>query len=204
MLNEESSTDGILTHLISEVTEHEPKTHQNTKSQIAKKAIKSTNDLANHLPTGTLLLYQLLSPILSNQGKCDRIGRILTAILIAICGTLCFVLSFADSFKDKKGNVCCGIATWQGLWVIHGSQQLSDEDSAKYKVKILDFVHAFMTLLVFVTVALSDTNVTNCFFPTEDQWIRTVLPIGISCVCSALFVAFPTSRHGIGFPISNM
>jgi hypothetical protein len=129
----------------------------------------------------------------------------MTAALVTLCGMSCFLLSFTDSFRDKKGNICYGFATMRGLWVIDGSATLSPELAAEYQLRFIDFVHAFMSILVFVAVALFDMNVVSCFFPApsdESQEILTSLPVGIGVICSMLFVAFPTKRHGIGFPLS--
>ncbi len=93
----------------------------------------------------------------------------------------------------------------RGLWVIDGSVTLSPEPAAEYQLRFIDFVHTFMSILVFVAVALFDMNVVSCFFPApsdESQEIFTSLPVGIGVICSMLFVAFPTKRHGIGFPLS--
>jgi hypothetical protein len=67
-------------------------------------------------------------------------------------------------------------------------------------------MHAVMSILVFAAIALFDQNVVNCFFPEpskEIQEVLTALPVGIGVFCSMLFVAFPTERHGIGFPLST-
>uniref|UniRef100_A0A2N9H040 Uncharacterized protein n=1 Tax=Fagus sylvatica TaxID=28930 RepID=A0A2N9H040_FAGSY len=61
--------------------------------------------------------------------------------------------------RDKKGNICYGFATMRGLWVIDGSATLSPELAAEYQLRFIDFVHAFMSILVFVAVALFDMNV---------------------------------------------
>jgi hypothetical protein len=166
---------------------------------------QSTAHLANLLPTGTVLAFQLLSPLFTNEGICDPVSRFMTAALVTLCGMSCFLQSFTDSFRDKKGNICYGFATMRGLWVIDGSATLSPELAAEYQLRFIDFVHAFMSILVFVAVALFDTNVVSCFFPApsdESQEILTSLPVGIGVICSMLFVAFPTKRHGIGFPLS--
>ncbi|XP_075663675.1 protein DMP4-like [Castanea sativa] len=188
--------------LLQDITETVEKT-------LIQKAIsqtfQSTAHLANLLPTGSVLAFQLLSPIFTNQGICDPIGRFMTAALVTLCGVSCFVLSFTDSFKDKKGNICYGFATTKGLWVIDGSATLSPELAANYRLRLIDFMHALMSILVFVAVALFDKNVVSCFFPTpsdETQEILTRLPVGIGAINSILFVAFPTKRHGIGFPLS--
>lgn len=167
---------------------------------------KSTAHLANLLPTGTVLSFQLLSPIFTNQGNCDSVSRFMTSALVTLCGATCFLLCFTDSFRDNKGKVCYGFATYRGLWVIDGSSTLPAEPVAKYQLRFMDFMHAVMSILVFAAIALFDQNVVNCFFPSpshEAREILTALPVGIGVFCSMLFVAFPTQRRGIGFPLST-
>ncbi|XP_021911540.1 uncharacterized protein LOC110825403 [Carica papaya] len=166
---------------------------------------KSTAHLANLLPTGSVLAFQLLSPIFTNLGNCDQVSQYMTAGLVALCGLSCFLLSFTDSFKDNNGNVFYGFATLRGLWIIDGSASLPPELAAKYQLRFIDFMHAFMSVLVFAAVALFDQNVISCFYPTptvETQEVLTSLPVGIGVICSMLFVVFPTQRHGIGFPVT--
>lgn len=166
---------------------------------------KSTAHLANLLPTGTVLAFQLLSPVFSNQGECDSVSRFMTAGLVALCGLSCLLLSFTDSFKDEKGEVCYGFATKRGLWVIDGSGTLPPELADQYRIRFIDFVHAFLSVQVFAAVALFDQNVVGCFYPTpsvDAQEILTAMPVGIGVICSMLFVVFPTKRHGIGFPLT--
>ena len=183
-----------------------PITDERTLVQKAiSQTFKSTAHLANLLPTGTVLAFQLLSPIFTNQGNCDSVSRSMTAGLVAICGISCFLLSFTDSFRDKNGNVCYGFATFRGLWIIDGSAILPTEEAAKYRLQFIDFMHAFMSILVFAAVALFDQNVVSCFYPApsdETQEMLTALPVGIGVICSMLFLVFPTKRHGIGFPLS--
>ncbi|XP_075649350.1 protein DMP4-like [Castanea sativa] len=166
---------------------------------------QSTAHLASLLPTGSVLSFQLLSPIFTNQGSCDSISKFMTSALVTLCGVSCFLLSFTDSFKNKKGEICYGFATIKGLWVIDGSATLSPELAANYRLRFIDFMHAFMSILVFIAVALFDTNVVSCVFPMpsyEIQEILTRLPVGIGVICSMFFVVFPTKRHGIGYPLS--
>nr|GMD11507.1 protein DMP6-like [Ipomoea batatas] len=182
-----------------------PEVEKNLVQKAISQTFESAAHLANLLPTGAVLAFQLLSPIFSNQGDCDAVSRFMTAGLVAMCGLSCFLLSFTDSYKDQKGNVCYGVATLNGLWVIDGSVSLPPELAAKYKVKFIDFVHAVMSVLVFGAIALFDQNVVSCFYPTpskEAQEILTAVPVGIGVVCSMLFVVFPTKRHGIGFPLT--
>lgn len=183
-----------------------PITEEKTLVQKAiSQTFKSTAHLANLLPTGTVLAFQLLSPIFTNQGTCDSVSRSMTAGLVALCGISCFLQSFSDSFRDKNGNVCYGFATFQGLWVVDGSATLPTEEAAKYRLQFIDFMHAIMSILVFAAVALFDQNVVSCFYPapsSEAQEMLTALPVGIGVICSMLFVVFPTNRHGIGFPLS--
>ncbi|CAN1807135.1 Protein DMP4 [Linum perenne] len=172
---------------------------------------QSTAHLANLLPTGTVLAFQLLSPVFSNQGECDPVSRFMTAWLVAMCGLSCIISSFTDSFTDKDGCVCYGVATVNGLWVIDGiwvidtSADVTPKFAEKYRLQLIDFVHGFMSVLVFAVVVLFDKNMVQCFCPAPTDQIQkllTALPIMISGICGVLFAVFPTKRHGIGFPLS--
>ncbi|KAL8460523.1 hypothetical protein ACS0TY_031374 [Phlomoides rotata] len=183
-----------------------PQVERNLVQQAISQTFESTAHLANLLPTGSVLAFQILSPIFSNQGECDSVSRSMTAGLVALCGLSCILLSFTDSFKDQKGNICYGFATFRGLWIIDGSVTIPPEIAAKYKLKFIDFVHALMSILVFAAIALFDENVVKCFYPepsTETKEVLTSLPVGIGVACSMLFVVFPTKRHGIGFPVTD-
>uniref|UniRef100_A0ACD5T7E8 Uncharacterized protein n=1 Tax=Avena sativa TaxID=4498 RepID=A0ACD5T7E8_AVESA len=167
---------------------------------------QSTAHLATLLPTGTVLAFQLLSPIVTNNGRCLPSNRAMAAALVALCALSCFVLCFTDSFRDGKGAVRYGFATLRGLWAIDGGAQLDAQAAAPYRVRFLDLVHAVVTVMVFGAVALFDQNVVSCFYPVPSEDVRqvlTVLPIAIGVVGSMLFVTFPTTRHGIGFPLSQ-
>ncbi|XP_050214511.1 protein DMP4-like [Mercurialis annua] len=186
-----------------------PNTEEN-KTQIHKaisQTVLSTAQLANLLPTGTVLAFQLLAPIFSNQGRCDLVSGLMTAGLVFLCGLSCFLSSFTDSFRDKKGNVCNGFATINGFWIFDASATLPPELAAYYKLRCLDFMHAIMSALVFAAIVLVDQNIMNCFCPSptvERREILTKLPVSIGVISSMLFVAFPTKRHGIGFPLTRL
>nr|XP_010919356.2 protein DMP4-like [Elaeis guineensis] len=187
-----------------------PKSADDDRRILIQKAIsqtfRSTAHLANLLPTGTVLAFQLLSPIFTNEGHCDPMSRFMTTALVALCGLSCFFQSFTDSFRDGSGEVRYGLATFRGLWVIDGTAPLPPEIAINYRIKFIDFVHAFMSILVFGAVALFDQSVVSCFYPTpseEMKQVLTSLPIGIGVFGSMLFVTFPTTRHGIGFPLSS-
>ncbi|MBA0868980.1 hypothetical protein Goshw_021499 [Gossypium schwendimanii] len=130
----------LLQHL-SRLSQTENKTLIQTA---ISQTFQSTAHLANLLPTGTVLAFQLLSPIFTNQ----------------------------DSFRDKDGNVCYGFATLNGMWVIDGSVSVPPEFAAKYRLRSIDFMHAFMSMLVFAAVALFDQNVVSCFYPTPSARVR--------------------------------
>lgn len=83
---------------------------------------------------------------------------------------------------------------------------LSPEETARYRLRLIDFFHALMTSLVFGAVALFDQKVVKCFYPAPSEDTRQMLvamPACIGIVCSLFFIAFPSKRHGIGFPLSR-
>ncbi|KAK1285322.1 hypothetical protein QJS10_CPB20g01881 [Acorus calamus] len=187
-------------------TDH-PSVKMSTLNKAMNQTFKCAADLANLLPTGTVVAFRLLSPIFANGGHCNSAYRALTASFVALCGLSCFTLSFTDSFYDKDGKVHYGFATLKGLWIIDGVWRPNSPvpDAEKYRLRVMDFVHALMTLLVFGVVTLFDQNTVACLYPMLSPGARevlVVLPVGISVVCGSFFVAFPTTRHGIGFPLS--
>ncbi|KAJ1284711.1 hypothetical protein BS78_03G226100 [Paspalum vaginatum] len=73
-------------------------------------------------------------------------------------------------------------------------------------MRFLDFVHAIVSAMIFVAIALFDQNVVSCFYPipSEDtKQLLTALPVAIGVIGSMLFVSFPTTRHSIGSTLSS-
>ncbi|XP_051146875.1 protein DMP3 [Andrographis paniculata] len=171
-------------------------------------ALESTAHLANLLPTGTLLAFQLLTPIFTNNGSCDAATRPLSFSLLLVLSLSCFLASFTDSVRVSDGRLYYGLATPKGLWLFDYNEDasLAPDDLGKYRLKFVDVVHAVLSVLVFGAVALRDKNVVSCFYPAPGDEAREVLdavPVGIGVVCSLLFVVFPSTRHGIGYPLSK-
>ncbi|KAJ4981667.1 hypothetical protein NE237_032504 [Protea cynaroides] len=172
--------------------------------KVIDKTFKSTGHLSNLLPTGTVLGFQLLSPIFTHQGRCNNDNQSMTVGLVTLFALSCFLSSFTDSIRDDKGTIRYGIATFRGLWIINGSATISPEQAAEFKLKFVDFLHAFMSAMVFSAVALLDPNVMNCFYPipSKERERLTSLPVAMGIIGSVCFMTFPTTRHGIGFPLS--
>lgn len=168
---------------------------------------KSTADLANYLPTGTALAFHVLTPVLTDGGRCaTTANRAMTSALLLVCCLSSVVLTLTDSFADATtGHVRYGLATLRGLFVIDGLPPPAPEVAAKHRLTPIDSLHALMTLLVFAAVALADRNVVLCFYRIESANVAQVVaatPVVVGLVASAVFVAFPTTRHGIGFPLT--
>lgn len=82
----------------------------------------------------------------------------------------------------------------------HGLEVQVPKDE-RYRVGFTDFVHALMSVLVFVAIAFSDHRVTNCLFPGHAKEIDEVMrsfPLMVGVICSGLFLVFPNTRYGIG------
>lgn len=169
--------------------------------------LTTTANLANLLPTGTLLAFQLLTPIFTNNGACDNATRPMTLFLLLLLAVSCLLASFTDSVKSSDGQVYYGLATTKGLFLFDypDPSGVGLPDLSKYKIRFIDGVHAVLSVLVFGAFALRDKNVLTCFYPTPDREIQEVLnilPVGVGLICSLLFMVFPTRRHGIGYPIT--
>ncbi|KAI3770396.1 hypothetical protein L6452_01527 [Arctium lappa] len=183
-----------------------PEPPPSTSQRAISQTLTTTANLAKLLPTGTLLAFQLLTPIFTNNGYCDSATRPLTAILLLLLAASGFLSCFTDSFKSADGQLYYGFATLQGMWLFDYYDPKNVVDLRKYRLRFIDWVHAVLTVLVFGAVALRDRNVVSCFYPTpghEAQEVLDIVPIGVGLICSLLFVVFPTRRHGIGHPINH-
>ncbi|KAI9121864.1 hypothetical protein K1719_007254 [Acacia pycnantha] len=171
------------------------------------RTLTSTANLANLLPTGTLLAFQILTPIFTGNGACSDTTRLLTGSLLAVLAISCFLASFTDSV-EVNGKVYHGLATFKGMWLFDYPVDASASDlpdMSKKRVRFLDFIHAVLSLSVFVAVALRDRNVVSCLYPSpavETKQVLDIVPVGMGMICSLLFVVFPTTRHGVGYPIT--
>ncbi|KAL4580743.1 hypothetical protein LXL04_016945 [Taraxacum kok-saghyz] len=182
-----------------------------TMSQWAiSQTLASTAQLANLLPTGTLLALQTVTPIFTNHGSCDTVTRPLTAILLIFLTAACFLASFTDSFKSSTGQVFYGFATFKGMWLFDYQTAAADPsglpDLRKYRLTAVDWIHAFVSAFVLMTLASRDRSVVSCFYPRPSHEVEEVLnivPLGIGLGCSLVFVIFPSKRHGIGYPVSH-
>ncbi|KAA8536579.1 hypothetical protein F0562_029057 [Nyssa sinensis] len=148
-----------------------PRNQLSKRPSFSQRAISqtltTTANLANLLPTGTLLAFQLLTPIFTNNGSCDAATRPMTFCLLALLAVSCFLGSFTDSFKSSDGRVYYGLATFRGMWLFD-FQAASGQplpDLSKYRLSFIDWVHAVLSVFVFAAVALRDKNVQNCFYP---------------------------------------
>ncbi|KAL5567351.1 hypothetical protein UlMin_030515 [Ulmus minor] len=186
-----------------------PPQRQSSLSQRAiSQTLTTTANLANLLPTGTLLAFQLLTPIFTSNGSgCDAATRPLTAILLGLLALSCFLASFTDSVKATDGQVYYGLATHKGLFIFDYPDPSGSglPDLGKFRIRFVDWVHAVLSVFVFGAVALRDKNVLTCFYPKprhETQEVLDIVPVGIGLICGLLFVVFPTRRHGIGYPLT--
>ncbi|KAI4342232.1 hypothetical protein MLD38_026879 [Melastoma candidum] len=168
--------------------------------------LTGTANLANLLPTGTLLAFQLLVPIFTSNGSCDPVTRPLTAVLLVVLALSCFLACFTDSVKSTEGQVFYGMATVNGLWLFDTTvPKTSLPDLSGYRIGFIDVVHSVLSVLVFGAIALRDRDVVTCLYPGaghETQEVIDIVPVAIGVIASLLFVVFPTRRHGIGYPVT--
>lgn len=172
-----------------------------------QKTIASAANLANLLPTGTVLVFQTLIPSFSNHGSCHPANKGLSVSMIIICALICFFTAFTDSFIDPTdGKFYYGIVTREGIYILNPrAKEITDEEKKrlkKYKITPRDYFHAFLSLTVFLIFALTDLNVKNCFFLDAGDDLNQIiinLPLGAGILASLVFTIFPTTRRGIGY-----
>uniref|UniRef100_A0ACD5XBQ3 Uncharacterized protein n=1 Tax=Avena sativa TaxID=4498 RepID=A0ACD5XBQ3_AVESA len=172
------------------------------------KVMSSVANLAQLLPTGTVLAYQALSPSFTNHGKCETSNQWLTVALVIVLTASCLFFAFTDSVLGRDNKLYYGVATWGGFNVFNFSSEEEkeafggDEEFRRLRIRPLDFMHAFFTAVVFLAVAFSDVGLQNCFFPDAGRNTAELLknlPLGMAFLSSFVFLIFPTKRKGIGY-----
>ncbi|KAJ1697666.1 hypothetical protein LUZ63_006178 [Rhynchospora breviuscula] len=177
------------------------KSHSHTLS-IGDKAFQGLADLVQLLPTGTVFLFQFLNPLLTNSGQCTMTNKVLSGALLFGCSFFCCFTTFTDSYIGTDGKLYYGIVTRKGLWPF-SDPNAGSVDLSRYKLQFGDFVHAFLSLAVFGVIAALDSNTVSCFDPAllvHQKLMLQVLPPVIGSLSSSVFMVFPCTRHGIGYP----
>ncbi|XP_043706894.1 protein DMP9-like [Telopea speciosissima] len=166
-----------------------------------QKTLSKTSMLVNFLPTGTLLTFEMLLPSVSGDGICSPVKTTMINVMMGLCAFSCFFFHFTDSFRGSDGKVYYGFVTPKGLSVFKSDLGVEVPKDERYKVGLTDFVHAVMSVMVFVAIAFSDHRVTDCLFPGHVKEMDEVMesfPLMVGIICSGLFLVFPNSRFGIG------
>uniref|UniRef100_A0A0E0LP22 DUF679 domain-containing protein n=1 Tax=Oryza punctata TaxID=4537 RepID=A0A0E0LP22_ORYPU len=177
-----------------------------TVGDMADTTFNSIGDVLKLLPTATVIVYEVLTPILTNTGDCHLANKIVTPVLLVLCAFFCAFSQFTDSYVGADGKVRYGLVTARGLMPFSGgaNEDTTGRDFSKYRLRFGDFVHAFFSVTVFAAVALlADANTVSCFYPSlKDQQKKVVmaLPVVVGALASVIFVVFPSTRHGIGYP----
>uniref|UniRef100_A0A0E0JIW1 Uncharacterized protein n=1 Tax=Oryza punctata TaxID=4537 RepID=A0A0E0JIW1_ORYPU len=180
-----------------------------TPPAVVDKTMCAACDILKLLPTGTVLAFHELAPSFTNHGgACGEASRYITAALIVACAASCVLLSFTDSLVSHvDGRLYYGVATFRGFhpFNFEGTREEMEErfgDLPRMKVRALDFVHALVSAVVFIVVALGNADVQGCLFPDAGpgftQMFRN-LPMGLGLLSSMVFMIFPTTRKSIGY-----
>lgn len=181
-----------------------------SSSGMADVTFKSIGDVLKLLPTATVIVYEVLNPIVTNTGHCGAVGyKIATGVLLAVSAFFCAFSTFTDSYVSADdGKVKYGLVTPRGLLPFaDGGAATSGMDFSKYRLRFADFVHAAFAVAVFAAVSLlADANTVACFYPSlrdKQKEVVMALPVVVGAVASVVFVVFPSTRHGIGYPASK-
>ncbi|CAN6214477.1 unnamed protein product [Urochloa humidicola] len=150
-------------------------------------ALSKTSSLANFLPTGTLLTFEVTLPAASGDGSCSPVSATMIRALLALCAASCFLFHFTDSFRGADGKVYYGVVTPRGLSLLRtglgdGVEAPRDE---RFRLAFVDVVHAAMSVLVFAAVALADYRVSGCLLPghrKEMDEVMESLPLMVGAV----------------------
>jgi hypothetical protein len=177
----------------------------------ADRVFTSSANLLQLVPTGPVLAFQTLAASFTNQGNCYKSILSLTVGLVTFLTATCIFSAFTDCVPDRSGKVRKGVALPGRLHIIGLSRK---EQSVLFesrvlrqrRLKRLDWIHAFFSAVVFLTIAGSDVGLQNCFFPKADDNDRQLLknlPLGVAVLSSFVFIIFPTTRKTVCFDDSE-
>ncbi|KAF2299249.1 hypothetical protein GH714_031115 [Hevea brasiliensis] len=144
--------------------------------------IHNSEGLAEH---GSRLVTWVREKMDGDASRDSWLGKILDPMM----GT--------DYDKDKMELLVKVALQW--LAVFKPGLAVEVPKDEKYKVGFTDFVHAIMSVMVFVAIAFSDHRVTDCLFPghvKEMDQVMESFPLMVGIVCSGLFLLFPNTRYG--------
>ena len=183
-----------------------PMAAESSAGTTTDKVMATASNLAQLLPTGTVLAYQALSPSFTNYGNCSASNKWLTAVLVGVLAAFSLFFSFTDSVVGRDRKLYYGVATPHGFNVFNFSGEEEEREWAlgelrKLRLRPVDYVHAFFTAVVFLTVAFSDVGLQRCFFnagANTNELLKN-LPLGTAFLSSFVFLIFPTKRKGIGY-----
>ncbi|WOL16473.1 hypothetical protein Cni_G25260 [Canna indica] len=184
-------------------------TQQLTIAPVVDKTLSIAANLAQLLPTGTVLVFQSLAPSFARHGVCYATNRYLTVAFMVASVASCTFFAVTDSLLGGDGKLYYGLATLNGFLVLNydgpeeeRNQVFAGVDLASYKLRVVDYVHVVFTVLMFLSVAFGDAMIQKCLFPDAAASATEVLvnlPLGVGVVSTLVFVVFPTTRRGIGY-----
>ncbi|KAM3215593.1 hypothetical protein ACQJBY_067554 [Aegilops geniculata] len=177
------------------------------KMPVNQKVLSVSANLAQLLPTGSVMAYQMLAPSFSNQGKCYPSNWWITLGLVVVLAASCIFFALTDTVLHD-GKVYYGLAIYGRLNIFNLSKTEEEKRFTSIQpvlkergLKKRDLVHASLTVVVFLTMVFSDVGLQNCFFPdagTDTQQLLKNLPLGMAVFSSLVFTIFPSKRNFIG------
>ncbi|XP_020161835.1 protein DMP7-like [Aegilops tauschii subsp. strangulata] len=178
-----------------------------SKTPVNQKVLSVSANLAQLLPTGSVMAYQMLAPSFSNQGKCYSSKWWITLGLVVVLAASCIFFALTDTVLHD-GKVYYGLAIYGRLNIFNLSKKEEEKMFTRIQpvlkergLKKRDLVHASLTVVVFLTMVFSDVGLQNCFFPdagTDTQQLLKNLPLGMAVFSSLVFTIFPSKRNFIG------
>lgn len=170
-----------------------------TMAKGVQTSFSAASKLSNFLPTGTTLIFNTILPTIYRGGQCSPLSTIMMHVLLGLCVAICFFSQFTDSFPGPDKKPIYGFVLPSGLKVFNPDPAVQVPTNSKYKMEFADYVHALLSVVVFLAIAFSDQRVIDCLLPQKTEEVHQVmdtLVLIVAFVCSSLFLLFPVTRHG--------
>ncbi|XP_061344085.1 protein DMP2-like [Gastrolobium bilobum] len=110
------------------------------------------------LPIVTTLAFSIFAPILTNDGECSTLNRLLMGTFLFILAVSCVLFTFTDAFRRQ---VYYKVATFRGIWTFYGGKKKLCVPSEYRLNGLINSMHHYPCSLFLLLAGLHFDDVTQ-------------------------------------------
>ncbi|XP_054800167.1 protein DMP9-like [Prosopis cineraria] len=107
--------------------------------------------------------------------QCSSLSTVMMKVVLGLCTTICFFTQFHRQLPRPRRQLVYGFVLPNGLKVFKPDPDVQVPKDDKYRLEFADFVHAVLSVVVFLAIAFSDQRVIDCLFPRKADDVHNVM-----------------------------